>query len=250
VNVLLRSIKEAVERITGARIYRHTLPHGADCFYDLAKRFERNDFRTVFDVGANVGQSALTYLREFPQAEIYCFEPVANTYQSLISATRRYPRIHTYNLGMGSESGDMIINVSPYSEASSIGLKRPEDHAEPIRIETIAGFAKKHKIDRIDFLKVDTEGYDLDVLSGAAPLLREQRIHFVQSECEPTGRTQNFVDFASLAQFMAGHGYQVFAVYEQQPEWDGRNELLYWNALFICESLVAQGAKLPAESGS
>jgi len=104
-----------------------------------------------------------------------------------------------------------------------------------------------------DFLKVDTEGYDLEVLSGAEPLQREQRVHFILSECEPVARPRNdyaFVDFASLAEFLGGFGYHVFGVYEQQPEWDGRNVPLFWNALFICEKLVACGAKLPSSTNS
>jgi hypothetical protein len=81
-------------------------------------------------------------------------------------------------------------------------------------------------------------------LAGAAPLLQRQNIRFVLSECEPVARTRNFASFPDLAGFMGGFGYQLFGVYEQQPEWDGRNALLYWNALFICEKLVAKGSKL------
>jgi len=63
-------------------------------------------------------------------------------------------------------------------------------------------------------------------------------------ECEPVVRTKTFVDFPTLVEFLGGFGYRLFGVYEQQTEWDGRNTLLYWNALFICEKLIAQDAKL------
>ena len=68
---MLKSAKEAVERIGGCRIYRNSLPHGVDCFFDIGRRLGRDGIKVVFDVGANVGQSALSYLHEFPQAEIF-----------------------------------------------------------------------------------------------------------------------------------------------------------------------------------
>jgi FkbM family methyltransferase len=240
---ILKCIKNGVEQISGCRIYRNSLPHGTDCYLDIEKKFGRKGIKVVFDVGANIGQSAVNYLHQFPQAEIYCFEPVAATYQKLVAATRQFTRVHPYNLGMGREPGKISINASPVSLFSSIILRRPEDHPEMVELETVAGFSEKHHLGTIDFLKVDTEGYDLEVLAGATPLLQRQQILFVLSECEPLVRTQRFVGFFALAEFLGGFGYRLFGVYEQQPEHEG-NSLLYWNALFICEKLVDRDAKL------
>jgi FkbM family methyltransferase len=242
---MFRGAKKAFERVTGCQIYRNTLPHGVNCYFDIERRFGRNGIKVAFDVGANVGQSALSYLREFPRAEIFSFEPVAATYRELVATTRQFPRVHPYNLGMGSQAGEAVINVGPNSRVSSIKLSHPEDQPETIALETLTGFAEKHHLETIDFLKVDTEGYDLEVLAGAAKLLEQQRIHFVLSECEPVVRTKNFVSLPALAEFLGGFNYQLFGVYEQQPEWDGRNMLLFSNALFICEKLIDRGARLP-----
>lgn len=246
-NSISRAVREAIERRFRCRIFRHSLPHGVDCFFDIDRKFGRGGVKVVFDVGANIGQSALSYLREFPQAQIYSFEPVAATYRELAAAAKPFPRIHAYNLGMGRQPGKAVIQVNPVSSTSSIVRKRPEDQPESINIETIAGFADAHHIECIDFLKVDTEGYDIEVLLGAERLLRMQQVHFIMVECEPVARLQTehaFVDFTSLVKFLSGFGYQVFGVYDQQPEWDGRNVLRYWNALFICEKLIPCGSRL------
>lgn len=242
---ILRRAKVVLEKFSGIKIYRNSLPHGADCYFDIARRFGRERIKVVFDVGANVGQSALRYLDEFPRSDIYSFEPVEDTYKQLLHATRPCSRIHAYKLGMGRAAGEAQIHVNPMSRVSSIMHSRPEDHDETITLQTVTGFAQEHHLDTIDFLKVDTEGFDLEVLAGAAPLLKEQRIHFVQSECEPVGRTKEFVSLQALSEFMAEYGYGLFGVYEQQPEWDGRNVLLYWNAVFICGQLIGHSSQLP-----
>ncbi len=242
---LLKRPKEAFEKLTGCRIYRGTLPHGVDCFLDIDKRFGRTAIKVAFDVGANIGQTALAYAREFPSAKIYSFEPVTASFEQLVAATRHVSRIHAYKLGMGSRPGEAVIHVNPTSTKSSIKVSRPEDRSETIAIETVAGFSRANGLESIDLLKIDTEGYDLEVLAGAAPLLEQQRIHFVLSECEPLAGSDQFVSFAALSGFMKNFGYRLFGVYGQQPEWDGRNQLLFWNALFLCEKLVAKGATLP-----
>src|SRR5687768_17470636 len=53
----------------------------------------------VFDVGANVGQSALRFTAGFPEARIYCFEPVKETFSRLRENVSRYERISCYQIG-------------------------------------------------------------------------------------------------------------------------------------------------------
>jgi FkbM family methyltransferase len=231
-------IKSAVERLTGCRIYRNTLPHGVDCFVDIDRRFALETMKVVFDVGANVGQSAVEYLDRFPEAEIYSFEPVAENFRQLVAETDHSSRIHAYNLGMGSRPRQAVIHVNPESTLSSIKDTRQGDRVEVIRIETLVGFAKKNGLETIDFLKIDREGYDLEVLAGAVPLLEEQRIHFILAECEPVSTCKRFVSFSALADFLTPFGYRVFGIYDQRIEPATGNAVCFWNVLFICLALV------------
>ncbi len=233
-------LKTAVERLTGCRIYRNTLPHGIECFVDIDRHYALDGMRTVFDVGANVGQSAIEYLRQFAVADIYSFEPVAETYRELVEAARHNSRIHAYNVGMGSEPAEAIIHANPESTLSSIKDSRPEDRAETIQIETLSRFVEKHGLETIDFLKIDTEGYDLEVLAGAAPLLRDQRIHFILAECEPVSTCKRFVSFSALTDFLTPFGYRVFGIYDQRIVPAAGNAVCFWNVLFICAKLANQ----------
>lgn len=242
-STLKNGAKEAFERFTGSRVYRATMPHGADVFFDIGRRYGRDKIRIAFDVGANVGQSAIKYADELPQADIYSFEPVRSTYEELVANTRHLPRVHPFNLGMGPNAGETTINISELSVMNSVALKRPGDRSETIQLETITNFVAKHGLPRIDFLKTDTEGFDLEVLAGAAPLLQQQKIHLILSECEPFTRTKYFASLPELAEFLGGFGYCLSGVYEQQPEWDGKNRILFCNALFVCEKLLGPNAE-------
>ena len=242
---LKEGAKGAFEQFTGCRIYRATMPHGADVFFDIDRRYGRDKIRVAFDVGANVGQSAIKYAEELPHADIYSFEPVKSTYKELVANTRHVPRIHPFNLGMGPKSGEAQIHINELSVMNSITLTREGDQhrSESIQLDTITDFVASHDLPRVDFLKIDTEGFDLEVLAGAAPLLQQQKIHLIQCECEPFPRTKNFVSLGELADYLRTFGYHLFGVYEQQPEWDGTNRILYCNALFVCEKLISHNSQ-------
>jgi len=240
----MKEFKKLFENVTGSRIYRNSLPHGTDCLLDLHKRFGRDNFKVVFDIGANIGQSAIEYVTALPKAEIYSFEPVSSTYEELSSNVRSFSRVHPFKLGMGSAAGKATITVGDNSRTSSIVVAHNGGKLEEIDVDTVAGSAERHGIDLIDFMKIDTEGYDLQVLAGAEPLLERQKINIVISECEPAAKTGNFVSFQNLVEYMSRYDYHFFGAYEQQPEWSGNNSVLYWNALFVAGKLVTAGAKL------
>jgi FkbM family methyltransferase len=235
---MLQVLKRMVETLLGCRIYRSSLPRGVDLFYDLERDIGRAEFRTVFDVGANVGQSALAYARAFPNARIVCFEPVAPAYAELLKNTARLPQIRCFEMGLGASEGPAQIHVGTDSRVSSIPNRRPGDTAQPIRLATLAGFCRAHDIGQIDLLKIDTEGFELPVLRGATALLSSGAVRFIQAECAPARQSGYFVAYDELTEYLRGFGYELYGVYEQTPHWTGRKSLLYFNLVFVSPRLL------------
>jgi FkbM family methyltransferase len=239
-------IKSFIEKALKCRIYRGTLPHGTDFFMDLDRAFGLANFKTVFDIGANNGDLAVTYFEHFPVADIYSFEPVSTTYSELAKTTKTRPRVHAFRCGMGKERGTVPINVNPSSTKSSILHSRVEDQTETISINTVTEFCKENHIETIDLMKIDTEGYEIEVLEGSRDLLEHQKIKIIYAECEPIATSKYFVSFPALVEFLRRFGYEIFGIYDQQLGWEGDRrvrQIMYINPAFVRGDLIAPSGR-------
>lgn len=167
---------------------------------------------TIFDVGANNGQSSVKFLETYPDANIYAFEPVETTFKELTSHTSHYPNVHCYQIALGDKVGNKEIYVYPSSVLSSLidvsPLNLPVSMSQSVTIEidTIDRFCSEHKIESIDLLKVDTEGFDLNVLQGAEGLLRQKAVNFIYFEFFRIGQDN---DSTSGGRLIDLHNYLI-----------------------------------------
>jgi len=213
----------------GLRIYRGTLPFGTDLFKEIEKTFGLQTIKTVFDIGANVGQSAIRYSDFFPQARIHSFEPVEGTYARLLEKVRYRRNIFPHKMALGDKSGLGSISINQNSQHNSL-LSGEYVSTEQVVISTVDQFCAQEAIDRVDFMKIDTEGYEFEVLGGARRMLTEQRITILQLEAE-VGRTGgHFVNMGDLADYLRPFGYELFGIFDQYCE---RGRLLYCNPVFL-----------------
>jgi FkbM family methyltransferase len=231
-------VKAVFEKLFGCRVYRNSLPRGCDLFFDLGRCFGLGRFKTVFDVGANVGQSAAEYARVFPAASIYSFEPVAATYRELEAAVAPLGRVKPFRLAFGATPGEATIQVPPDSRTSSIGRAVAGGVPEVVPVRRVDDFLGEQGLRAVDFMKIDTEGFEIEVLRGAERALREHRVGMLYIEAGPYRTEAHFTPLAELTEHLRGHGYELFGVYEQQPFWDGRRSLLFFNPVFIAPELA------------
>ena len=156
----------------------------------LRRLFERYDVRTVLDVGANVGQYR-GFLRERVafHGQIESFEPQPALHEQLRVAASSDPAWRIHGLGLGSTDGALQLNVMASHSFSS--FHQPDNSAAPQFessnriVETVT--VPVRRLDDLDlelqegvYLKVDTQGFDLEVLRGAARTL--ERVCAVQIE--------------------------------------------------------------------
>lgn len=156
----------------------------------LKKNLESIGQPVIFDVGANVGKYSLLLAKEFPQAQIYAFEPNENTFRQLAANVGN--SVKCVNAGMGSEEKTEKIytysdnlassHASIYGEVFSTFHKREDVVELEFQLTTLDLFCEREMVYSIDFLKIDTEGNELNVLKGAKQLLSGNTIKMIQFE--------------------------------------------------------------------
>jgi len=192
------------------------------------------DAKTVFDVGANVGQSAKTYRRLYPLAEIWSFEPFPVTYQQL-RASLSDERFHPTALALSDRVAKAELNIGAESITNSL-LRRASDTGKAIEVptDTIDHFCSAHDISNIDILKVDVEGAEDRVFRGASEMFSRRAIRsiFVEVYFHPV--YEGMSTFWDLNGLLNNFGFGLCGLYSLNSS--GNGLLSFGNALYLLRS--------------
>lgn len=225
---LVRMIEKAVR----VRIYR-TLPPGVELADDI-RGLRGFRMRVILDVGANRGQSCDAFLRTWPEARIFCLEPAPATFEELSRRFAGVGGVRCFRLAAGAVSGKAKLFIdSPTSEMNRL-VEEGAAGCEEVEVTAVDDFCRAHGIDEIDFLKVDTEGHDLEVLRGAASMLETGRVGLVRVEASMNPDNRYHAALEDFRKYLEPMGYRLFKFYEQMHEWPtGRPCLRRADAVFV-----------------
>jgi FkbM family methyltransferase len=234
----IRGYAKKIIDACGYRCFRIArMPFGIDERVDIRRLRGSNDIKLICDVGANIGNTAKRFAACWPKSKIYCFEPFPETYARLSNNTARLSSVTCINCALGSRPEIRSAFARPDSDSELNSLvpdlnRNPTSGAAPVDIQvtTIDQFCEDNRISHIDILKTDTEGFDLNVLSGATGMLRSQAIDFVFSEVGFTKSDVHHTHFPELLGFLEEHGLNVISLYDVCVSNDA---ILFCNALFM-----------------
>jgi len=146
--------------------------------------------QTVFDVGSHFGRWSRLALAVKSDISLHCFEPSRSTFQRVDGSLS--PKTIYNNFGLGREQGTRPYYIfADCATTNSLFLrkgledgwgKKMTNRTETVLIRTLDDYCREKNIARIDFLKIDTEGGEYDILCGARQMLSQNAIGIVQFE--------------------------------------------------------------------
>lgn len=159
---------------------------------DLAKRLMAPEV-VIVDVGANRGETVARFLDSFSSARIWALEPHPETYRKLQERFAKSANIHFCNLALSANDGHAVLHSYTNTAINSLspvasGAHRLMDgeivaaQEATVELRTLESFCTFEQIERIDILKLDTQGHENDIIEGSLNLFASGKIKYVLAE--------------------------------------------------------------------
>ena len=180
--------------------------------------------QVIFDAGANVGTWTLLAKALYPQAQIHAFEPLPRHIVGFRQRTAGLGDVQLHEIGLGREPGRTVMKVTDFSDASSLlpltetgkkqwHLKQVEE--VPIPIERLDDWIVKHQLPQPDLIKLDVQGFELEVLRGAEQTLARTRAVLTEVSFFEVYKGQCL--FHELAEYLVKSGFRLVAIGDGNP---------------------------------
>lgn len=187
--------------------------------FEIVNNLRKNiDFKTIIDVGANGGQFAKACAEFFKDATIYSFEPLPEQFENLLSLKTKFKKIELYNMALGNESGEIQFNKNEYGHISSVlevnpnnkhgAYKKSESKKIKVRIEKLDNIIKQDFCVYPTLLKLDVQGYELEVLKGSKTMLI-QSIDYIVLEVNLESLYTEQPSFTKLNNFLNENKFEL-----------------------------------------
>ena len=166
----------------------------------------------------------------WPRMRVVCFEPTPDTFRALQEAVSDLPEVVAHNFALGASAGifdlfvypdDPLLNSLHPNAPFTVRFAAKYDpmvRKLPCTVRTFDDVRRESGVERVNLLKIDTEGFDLHVLEGAADSLRDGRIDFVYLEFNtvlPKAGTAGGA-LAPVAGFLEPFGFNLVSTYTDQ----------------------------------
>ncbi|HLX62136.1 MAG TPA: FkbM family methyltransferase [Planctomycetota bacterium] len=214
-----------------------------DPFFDQAWILKDKQVETIFDVGANAGQTAALYRARFPRAKIISFEPFPESYARCTDASRALQPMEVVKLALAEKSGSRSFFCTTQDQMNSL-LKLDDTRKEfyrdnasatrelEVEVATLDGFCAKKELAHIDILKLDIQGGECSALQGASGLLSQGAIDVIYLEVAFAEIYKGQPLFHDVFELLTRHGFVLFDLYGLYKDAKGL-ALIAADALFI-----------------
>lgn len=163
----------------------------------------------VIDVGANIGAFAVTAARAAANGRVYAVEPEPDNFALLCGNVRRNGcrNVTPVRAAVADAAGEVALSLSADNAAGHSVQRRHGGRDVMVPAVTLGGLLDEYRIERCDFLKLDCEGAEYDILYGLPPAyfprIRRLALEYHASPDEKRGKGDE------LVAFLRGVGFRV-----------------------------------------
>ena len=170
------------------------------------------DPKVMLDVGTRDLDDSITFSKGFPNAKIFSFEPNPEIFQKLKESKLLASRMSVFMLALGSTNEFRTLNYNPtkpliaslVNSESMYSLNNENVRVEVMRLDD---FVSQKRLPVPDFIKIDVEGWELEVLLGLGSLLSE--VSYIQFEISEGTLVANS-SFSKIQTVLLENGFRIF----------------------------------------
>jgi FkbM family methyltransferase len=211
-----------------------------------SKFLQDQNISLVLDVGANVGQYGMSLRRLGYTGKIISFEPVTAVFQKLEQCSQGDQNWIARNGALGDFDGDADINISDFSQVSSIlsatGLAGTDYWKgrvqEKTRVQCLDAVAEEFEINQHQvWLKIDTQGFEEKVLRGADQTLKGGNILFLEVELSIQPFYVGEKLFPEMLEYVRDLGFELVSMCPVHVDSE-RGYVLQYDCIFLKKEIL------------
>lgn len=197
---------------------------------------------TVVDAGANIGLHSLFFSKRVGEGgKIYAFEPSKKIFRRLVEhiQNNRVTNIEGLCLGLGAKQGSAEV-VDNEEDTSRTFLRSDLSdgvEASTATMETLDSFAQIRGLEKIDFLKIDVEGFESEILAGALQLLTQRAIKVIQIELDERSLGRAGSEKSAVVSLLIKKQYELCHWNSSTQRFERSTKELY-NSFFVTPDML------------
>ena len=165
---------------------------------EFLKVMKAGSYNFIVEVGARYGDESLLLSRQFPKAKIFSFECNPKTVEVCQKALYNQPNIKFFNYALGAQPAEKpFYSYTEGNDGASSLLKRCDFHQTQketgiIKVRRLYDVMIEQQIPYIDYLCMDVQGYEIEVMKGLGEYLRH-KVRYICLECPALSPPESFL---------------------------------------------------------
>lgn len=214
--------------------------------YQEQKRILQNTpVNTIFEVGAADGRDCVLYTTIFPNAKVFAFEPLPDSFLKVEEKAKINKSIIPFNVAVSSQKGTANFYKTELEDASSLlqsqvtnstfDVYQKVKGVIEVQTDTIDNICKENKISKIDLLKIDAQGAELEILKGAMNIIKANNINLIYVEVQFIQLYKNAPSYHEIANLLTNNNFRLHNFYGLVHNQKG--QLAWGDALFVLNGI-------------